>query len=112
MDCLPRLWQRESHIHTARRRFWIFATSSGHDDVLLSIDHVRCRRCHGCVGQDGFPKQLAGVTIEGAEFLVIHSRADEQDIARGHNRSPIIFRAGVGEPLGREIRIFTQGNLP
>src|SRR5271165_4343860 len=79
--------QRERDVCAARGRFRIFPSAAGDDYILLSVDHVGCGCSDGGKRQNGFPEQFTGETIEGAKLLVIDGCANEQDVARGHDRA-------------------------
>ena len=88
------------------------AAARGDDDVLSPVDVVSRRRAVACKRHRGFPQQLAGLLVERAELLVVVRRPDEHQTACCHNRPAVVLAARVLQTLGRELGIFTKGNLP
>src|SRR5665213_4248884 len=88
--------QRERHINAARP-----AASAGlparriYHDILRARHLVRDRRGIPRERQSGFPKQLAGAFIEGAELAVEVRRSDKHQAAGSYDRAAIVLAAGV-----------------
>src|ERR1039457_1007483 len=46
------------------------------------------------------------------ELVVEDSGTDEEQSARGDNRATVVIRAGISFPLGHQLRILSERNLP
>src|SRR5687767_8627984 len=117
--CLPSatvsLWQRKRDERPARHRTWagpsVTAKRRNHN-VLFAVHLVGDRRRIAGVHHHRLPQQLAGVLVEGAEFLVIVRCPDEQQAAGGHDRPAVVLGAGVLEPLRGELGILAERDFP
>src|ERR1700722_3236874 len=91
--------QRERDIDTARWPFRVAAAAGGDDDVLLAIDHVGGRGGMSREGQRCLPEKFSGAAVEGVHLAVEDGGADEDDAARSHDGTTVVFRSGVVHPL-------------
>jgi hypothetical protein len=84
-DCCLR--QSEDHVSGALGVLPIFLIAGAHRGVLLAVDHERRRRCIACVGKFVLPQQLARLAVAGAHLAIVDGCADDDQIARGHDRT-------------------------
>ena len=104
--------EREGDVNTTRATPRTPLPTGGNDDELAAAGRVsrRCRvpgRGHG-----RFPQQRAGGLVEGTELPVFDRRADEDETAGGHDRSAVVFAAGVLQSARGQRRILAKRNLP
>ena len=80
-----------------------FRSSGGDHHKLAAVDPISARAGIAAKGQGGLPEDLARVLVKRPKGFVRGS-ADENQAARRHQRSAIVFRA-----RGRDPRAFNFG---
>src|SRR6266566_3077281 len=87
---------REGDVDASGTGLRIFAAACGNHDKLAAVCFIAGRSCVSGEGKRGFPEELAGGFVVGAEFFVEVRGADEEKAAGGDDRAAIVFCAGVG----------------
>src|SRR5947209_7179056 len=71
------------------------AAARRYDDELPPINLIRCRRGVPRKRQSRFPKQLAGLFVEGPELPVVVGRSYKHQPARGYDRAPVVLATRI-----------------
>ncbi len=81
-------------------------------DVFAPAHFIDCGNAVGAVGKIFFPKHLAGVLIERANFTVGRGGDEDQAAGRHHGPASGVVRAGIVVALQFESENAAVGNLP